>query len=719
VKLRSLWFNALLIILALGTSAVVIATRDSITSGEVEGRTQHLFPGFRPGEITTIRVEASGQRLVLQKQLDEAGSAWLQVEPQQGPVEAARVDELLRAAHFSTFIRRVEPEDVQREQLGLSPPGASVVFETKDRKYVVRLGGNAEAPRGAKYLELSGAPEGQNGVFVVSANTREELGVAPDAFLVRQVVPYAGSALKRLTIAQAQESVVLEQVKPGEFRLAGAYGNARVARDAMERLLLGLARSQVDPALSQAEARAALGSDALQLTLTPRDSNAAPVHLELGGTCPGFGDRELVVRDAPTPLAGCVPKLGLAAVLAAPELLVDRALFRMRADELESFSIRAGERRLELVREGHGFRMRAPVEAQVAEDVGQARVVGLVEARGEWVTGDFAPPVGSASRVIELASSGATEGDVITEQVQIWELADGRAVARRESDGHWLRLTPTTLRAFSTDSLLVRKRQILELDDAKVGVVEVIWEGGRQVLRQPERGKFELTRPSGYQVDGGLAVALVDAVRQLTAEAWIAERDDGSFGFSDVSVQLKVTEASGETHEFVIGGRAGLGSYYAKALRSDPVFTLKASLVETLTTWLVARSGFMLDPALVDSLSLRSQRGTLQVKRLGSEYVQAAGDFQLGPAKLTALVDALSLLRPDAAVAFDAANRRYGFAKPTLEVSAKLTDGTARHWQIGVADTFRDGAVYYARIVGEDAVFVIPRQSILRIFDAV
>jgi hypothetical protein len=51
-------------------------------------------------------------------------------------------------------------------------------------------------------------------------------------------------------------------------------------------------------------------------------------------------------------------------------------------------------------------------------------------------------------------------------------------------------------------------------------------------------------------------------------------------------------------------------------------------------------------------------------------------------------------------------------------VRIKLTDGSTVHWQVGLADTFRDTAIFYARVMGQAAVFVIPRQTITRILDA-
>jgi len=741
-------------VLALGSSFFVVFTRDSATSGELSGRADHLFQVFRPEKVSQISVEAAGRRVVIRKQVllegapgstvpaepetdelraDEdaegetadakpasephAAAVWDQVEPLQGTAEVARIDELLRAAHFATFIRKIAPEDVQRGAFGLANPKPVLTLTLGTTTYVIRVGGNAPAPRDARYLELSGAPAAESGVFVVSGNTCDGLSVTPDSFVLRQVVPYAGSMLRSLVLEQANRRLALEQAGKGDFRFVDAFGRARVARDAMDRLLLGLARTQTEPILVLAEAQAALGADATQVTLTPKDPKLPVAKLRFGGACPGFADRTVAIRDEPTPIAGCVPKLGLVELLAAPELLVDRALFRLRADEIEAFSVKGRDRSLDVVREGHSFKMRAPAVAAIDEDVGRARAEAISEVRGEWLGSDSAPD-GPPTREIELSSGGATDADVTTERVQIWEEAGGRGLARRLSDGAWLRLNPTAMRVFAVDSLLVRKRQLLDLEDAKIQTVTVTWGASVQVLSQPERGQFELTLPSGYKSDGGLAVLLVDTVRGLTAESWIAEQDDGSFGFASQTAEFRVVETTGEIHEFIVGGRAGMGSFYAKQQNADPIFTLKASAVETLTTWLVDRSGFMLEPSAVDTLSLKSPHGALDIKRLGSELVQVGGDFQLGQAKLSALGDVLSTVRPDAAVAFDANNPRYGFLRPSLDVRIKLTDGSTVHWQVGLADTFRDTAIFYARVMGQAAVFVIPRQTITRILDA-
>jgi hypothetical protein len=261
---------------------------------------------------------------------------------------------------------------------------------------------------------------------------------------------------------------------------------------------------------------------------------------------------------------------------------------------------------------------------------------------------------------------------------------------------------------------LLQSRQLLDLQAKEIARISVIRDAMPWVLVQPTPGDFELLSPERFSADTSIAVAWVDAVRQLQAERWVAIDDDGSFGLEKPSMQFSVTDHDGKELVIVVGGKAS-GGNFARRQDSAGVFVLDGSVVRTLSTLIIDRSGFNFDPDLAQTISIRHGESHVELVRLGNELVQQGGNLELSPTQLTALLDALGLVRPEAAVAFDAAADRYDFSRPLLDVSYSLQIGgepVDGHHQVGAGDYHDDVVVYSARLVGKRVVYVIPQQLI-------
>jgi hypothetical protein len=740
---RSQWLNGALVVAAIAITAVVVVTSSSVSTGERQARARHLLASFRQEDVTQLSIDKDGQRWVVVKsktQTDahadsasdstgpdnprlEQPARWQFVEPMQGDAEEATIDQLLRVVQFATWLRPLKDADVDREAFGLETPRAVISVEMGDVQYRLRLGAPAVSPAGAHYVEVSGEGAPNKGVYVVAESTAGDLDPDPEDLRIRQLIPYAGSALRAIGASIGQERVKLVRVNRDSFRFEQRFERARIGRDALDRILLGFSRTQAErflPIERATQLQLALGDGLLRLELEPR-GDAPPARITLGGACPEVDSLVLAVRHAPRPSAACITKTQLTELFASPEWLVDRELFHLRVDEAERVTVTQGERRMELVRTGDAFEMRHPTPGKVDRAPAEERIELMLAIRGDLVTAPDPLQLGlgeSDHRVVFVAATSDLEG--AEETVEVGRpMPDGTLHARRLADGVVLRLGPAATRAFEADGLLLRSRQLLDLSAAQVRTVEVDHAGTRWRLEQPSQGRFELSEPQGVAPDTSLAVAWVDAVRQLAAQRWVAETDDGGFGLTSPGLTFRVAGEDGSVARVRVGAKTSQGFF--AAVDSQPgVFVLPRNVVETLTTFVLDRSGFDLDPDTVSDLAIESGGSRIELARVGRELVQKSGGVRFDPNQIQELVDALGLVRPEAAIGFDPEGERYGFDHPVLDVSFTFTVGAERHrrhWQVGSADSHRSMSVHMARLVGERAVFVIPRRLITRVLD--
>jgi hypothetical protein len=723
-------------------------------SAETLRREQNLFHAFRSEQVSEIVVESEGGRAVFRQKLDAASTSrraaksqtagrqeegaqtaepdalndaegadtqpevvWQMIEPGVGEAEVAQIDELLRGAEFATSLRRVPPEDVERSLFGLLIPAAQVTLRGGNLSRVVRVGASVPSPKGAHYLEVSGGPSEENGVYVVSESVARSFTFSPEVFRKRLLVPLTGSELKTIVFRRGAEELALEQRAKGQFFFRDRFGAARVARDAAERLLLGFARAQLEPILPIEEVKAQLGQAPSVLELEPKVNGRGKVRVLLGGPCKDREDRVFALREQPDPIAGCVPSWGLQDFLKAPKTSVDRGLFHLRADELEVLRVESAGGRLELAREGETFRMRAPKEERLDPQVAQRRVNLLLGIRGDWLEAPPVPaPPGPPRYRVSVSSAAAHEKEVGTETIEVWALG-GVGFAKRSADGAWLRLTGSALRLFSVDTLLLRERDLVKLSSDQLRSIAVSWNGSRQSISRVN-GQFQLREPANFQGDGALLSEFVEEVTQLHADEWVAEKDNGGFGLQKPRLELELVDSQGNVRVFAVGSKTGEGRFFAKERANEAVFTLRESVVERLGGWLIDRSGFGFDPEQVQAVKLKSSHGNVAFRKLGDAYLQSVGTTEEEMPRLAALVEVLSLIRPERAIALNAGDVRYGLSLPSLDVEVLFTSGEKLRWFLGVADTYQGMASYYAKLATENAVYVIPRGVIDRVFEA-
>lgn len=715
---RSLAVNGTLLVLALGSLALVLVTERAPTTAEVESRRQHLFERFEEDLVDGLELKHDGALTIVR---GDTEARFLITAPVEAVAEEATVDQLLREARFATWLRRLPEEDVDAERMGLDPAVASVTFSVAGERLELAVGGDASSPPGARYVRVRDG-RGEH-VYVVSSSTAESLTPQLADFRIQRLLPVPESELSAMEFSSPRGHVRLE--RQGRWRLVGAHGAVRLDPSAMARLFLQFARTEARDFVDLERAREAQSKD--EDTVTVKLFGSKPEQtseLALGGKCPFDAGLTVAWRKAPEPIAACIQSDLETAFLDHPELLLDRKLFALRLDEVEEVRLESGAARLEFARKGEGYVMRAPKTGDVDKRAGDARLLGLLEARGNLLPkGDATfEPIARAS----IVRSGVRESERRTEVVELGSLGQHPFVARRADDGALIEVDEVTRASFGVDALMLRSPLLFEVEADDIREVEVHWVEGRdaprvQRVRQPQRGIFELEAPEGYEVDSGLALDLVDALHHLEVSEWVSETLEPRFGLDKPTLTCRVRlEGRDEPRVLELGASASGGVY--GTLDRDGVFVLPRSVRELLTTWVVDRSPFMLETDRLESVELSAEDRRLELTRVGMSFVQTNSGPAVSPTRIVDLLDALSLLRTEALVTPSDPRPEHGTQKPRLRVVAKLRgesgqQGEVRRFTIGNADTLLDAAIFYAWPDGAHAVYALPRESVRRILN--
>lgn len=727
---RQHWVNAVLVTLALALVAVVFATRERMSTSEQEARGNNLLQAFDETKITRVRLERKDDpfTIVRTKASEEGPGEWKLEQPVVEDAEPFAVQKLLGTLEFATALRHIRAEDVNRAAFGLDSPELVVHVDMGDITYRLRVGSEAASPKGAHYLEIAGENAPGKSVVLASKSLLDELRVKLDDFRERYIMPYLSTAVSRMVLEGEGGTRKLRRGNLRDsFRFDGMLGDVRLSRPGLERILVQFGRTRADRFLDPAEAEKLLsGASSVTVTMTPIDDKRPVGVVVIGGKCPGTADAVIALRQKPDRVAACVPSTVLTGLSAPAESLVDRTLFWMRPDEVERFDIERSTGKLSLERKESAFVMRAPREAKVEAEAGTDRLESLLRATGKLVESPDRKKLGldSPSDKATLHSAAADDSKVMVEEVAIGKgREDGTLVVQRLDDGAVLDLGRDAARALGADTALLRSRTILDVPIADVAGVEL--DGPvRQTLDRAENGTMTLREPSGFEVDSALALELCDALRGLTADRWVSETDDGSFGLGSPSITARLSLRKGDTvekHVLRIGRPASSG-YYASIDDQPGVFIVPRRLYETLSAWVVDRSVFVMDPQATRKITLATPDRRVVLENQGGAFVQIDPGAVLSPESVQHIVETLTQLRAEAAVDLGQPRAEYGLGSPvlTIEIEREAT-GPAKgslFVTVGAGDTWRGISVHYAAIRGIPATYALARSSVRAILDS-
>jgi hypothetical protein len=718
--LRRYWLDLCLMVCALGAVLAVLLTTGKATTSELKSRENRVLGVFRPEELRRMVFEQKGRKVVLERK-PSPDREWQIVEPIREAARASAVSELMHALELGRRVRQIPPESVHRAELGLDAPRAVVMLESATVSYRLVLGKAAASPRGSAYLELAGESAPGKGVLLIEADLAQQLERDLDGWREPALVPYRPDELVQLILEGAGGTRRLRRQK-ARWRFDGMEQDRLADRRALDLMLLGMGKLEAEHALDPAEAERALsGQSVVRLTLVPTESRAASV-LELGGQCPKNSAQMVVLRQKPDRRAGCVDRELFRTFSLPAEALVHRRLFTLRPDEVERLSIQAGERRLELERQGSGFVLRAPREAPVSSAAGNQRLEAILDAQAWLVHDADLTPLGLTHPRgrVTVSSAAASQAEVVEESLLVGAPdTRNRLHGLRQVDGAVFLLDPVTARALEVDTTLLRSLELWQRSPKEVRTVEIRGRDREIRLLQPSAGGFELALPQGFAVDAGLASELTEALAELTVERWVTDQDDGSHGLGQPEFDVRIeTEGSGGRlleHRLMVGHPTSGGAFAASGEGSG-VFVLPRKTLNLLRLLPIDRSLLMVDTSAATRITLEARGGEkLVLGRTGSEFERVQGKAELGPTGLAELLEALGTLRAEVAVHTGPERREEGLAMPALVVEVAYPEGhtpARQRIRFGAVDAWQDSTVRYARADGVEATFVVLKSKV-------
>lgn len=707
--------NLILIAGALGAAVFVLATREKTTTDDQKAREHNLVQVFRPDALTEIVVERDGVKFRLFRGTADADAgpdvrAW-KIE-QDGKVDTAdafAVDRATGNLDHAYYERLIKPEEVNRPQFGLDAPRLKATMVMGSLRTTFALGGPALRPDNAIYVDDNGA------VKVTKKSGVDFVDVAPEGFRSRTIVPYLSTDLRQMRLAHEGHDVTLEKLAGLSWKLAsGDLAGTRVERFALDRILNTFADLKADHFLSEADARQAQqGAPTVRVTMVHADAGKPSGEFTVGGPCPGHPDEVVVVRTAPKPLFACSGKGNVEALARSAEQLGDPRVFSLREDEIEEATLEQGDKKLEIARKGNNWRQRLPVEADVAAEQAKALVKALGTTRGDRLTRQ-APAGFEPAAKVTIHGPRENEEARPPETVELGKPApDGSVLVRRQQDGALVRLDRDQARPFFPRTTALRSTRLIEHSIDRARKIRV-YEGANllQSLERKAEGNWALAAPRGYAVDIGVVSDLAENLLHLSADQWVADRDDGSFGLEKprLRAELEIDEggdAGAKSYRLALGEVGPSGSY-GRLEGVDGVFIVPRSLETTLTSLAIDLSVFMLNVDDIDRVTFKRPEGTLALQGKSGALRPLDGAPELPPSRLEAIKSAVSEMRAQSVVHLGGPRKEEGLDRPALEITVKRrSDGKELKLTFGASDVLRNASVHYARADGVDATYAI------------
>ncbi len=714
---RSLVVNGLVLAVAVGSGVALFVTRERPTTEQREARPNNLCAEFARDRLRFVQIRSASQDFKLERHALDAGSAEYTLSV-GGAADTEAAESLLRALEIASFVRRFDAAKVDRTAFGLDAPRAEINVDFGGSTLTLRIGNPAATPSGTSYVEaISGLRPASIGL--VRASTLKDLLISSDALRSRTLLPFA---VPELVAVDFEDKGVHVAVRRGKGPAWLNERGERVFRDAIERLGFELTALKAEHFLPVADANRLLaGGDVLRARFKLK--SGPDVEIRVGASCPDDPSLSVLARG-PDASAACVGR-GLRDLFATTaKNLDDLQLFSLHMDEAESLLIERAGKKLELMRTERGFRLLSPALSDVELDIGNRRLQAVIGASGEASTSGDAAALGLTlpSGRVRLRSTTVPGTERFDEVIEIGRAgADGRLPVRRAEDGRVLLLDRDAARALEVDTTLLRNPKLFDFGPSELSELEISWGKEHERLRRSNGSSFEFVQPQA-DLDGALSLELIQALGTLKVERWVADADDGSFGLARprarASLKLSPRDGGSSTATLLIGAETR-GGAYAALEGAAGVFVLEKAFVEKLCTLLLTRAAFSAEASAIERLDIEGRGRTLGLVRRGNDLVPTSGTALPGE-MLPRLLEAISNLRPEAAIHTGAELPEEGLDSPILRVNVKLRAGLGgrKSFRIGKADTFHDGKVFYARADGIDATYAIPHGAVRDLLEA-
>ncbi|HVZ31380.1 MAG TPA: DUF4340 domain-containing protein, partial [Polyangiaceae bacterium] len=740
---RARFGNLALLALALCALAFAVWSGRALTSdGDLHRHS--LLPQFRPEEVQRLEVWRGGRRSVIVRRPHPAAPPnpahqatddpdegdWSLSEPFETDAEDPPVEKLLGSLRYATWERAVPGPLSPAADAGAASAILSeraLVIQMGKLTYRLRLGGPSVSPPGSQYVEVDVSGSAPR-VYVIKQGLVDDLFVDADVFRGRQIVPYRKSSIARVVLSSAAGARRLRRVGD-TFHFEEMQDGQRARRAEVDRIFMALARASADPILDLEVAKTALAADSsLLVAVLPTATDKPEASFSFGGTCPTDPTKTVAVRHLPEPLAGCVDRSVLYALREPASSLIDSTLFSLHADEVDTVQITEGDQVLEFARSADGFTLRQPRSAELDAEAAKDRLSRILN-----IDGDLLParerPHGAAefsAAIVTLESSARPGEERVKETVRVSSpRADGSRLVYRQDDGAVVVIPHDAALALHADATLLKDHRVFDYPISQVRGLDIKRGTVKQTLRRSAAGALTLLEPKGYDIDGGLAVNLIDELRTLHAVRWVTDGPTTGFGLDKprVSVRFDVEVDGQPISRTLTLGRSAPGGFYASVDRDPGVFVAPRSVDRALGMLLLDRSLFSADRNAIVELNIAAgDRAHLSLKRVAGELTVQKGSSAFDPARIDELLDAVSSLRPEAAVHVGPPGPGEGLRKPVLTVFIRRLSPASVglppiRFSVGSRDSFDDASIYYARPATGNATYALPRAQVERILD--
>jgi hypothetical protein len=697
--------------------------RKTVSDADRAARAKELFPSFRVDLVKRVELVHGPETLTLERATSDV-AGWDMTSPRREPADASAVDSLLRELELAKRVRTVSSDK------DLGDPRVRGRITVGPIDYAFTLGADAPQPSGAAYMRIEGEP-----TFVVGQGLKVQLLRTADAYRTHSLVPYGESEIERVEWTTPAGKLVLQ--RGGDVLRVGAATGLRASRAAAERVFGALADARVDTFLDDAQVDRDLAPQPRRVAVEARHANRPHVDLTIGGACPGRTGVVVVARAGARRTAACVATRAFEALETTADSLVDRGLVYARPDEIEEVrleSVGTDSRAMDIARRGAGWHVRAPFDRDLNPDeVGEANTFVAVLAGSQAVdvrkgAGPLMPVRGRAT----LVRTGSGTKEVI--EISTLD-AEGLVLARRGDDGAVLRLSRATARRFEPHPIALQAPGVwaAPLDPLRVLAVDDTCTPDPQRL-ELHGAEWKMRLPPGLPVDVGAAMDIVDGFARAQATRWVAESDDGTFGFdtspkprpglgeagdapSSCAVTLTLADegADGDTQTRSIAfGSEEDGSRYARSSHAQGVFLASSTLWDVARHPAIDRGGFRIEPTEGTRVTLSRAGSRVVLAAAGGTFERTgrpradAGDDKLGNALIALYARyALHAGPPPPSEAFD---------RPTLQihVAPRAGESPGAERDIVVGGPGRDGVadIYFARVSRVDATFAVAKATI-------
>ncbi|MDB5221279.1 MAG: hypothetical protein JWO86_9206, partial [Myxococcaceae bacterium] len=590
-----------IVLVALAVALVVwlVLDRDRVTEGERKRRENSAFVVWRREELTRISIAHDGESIVLERDRpssDKPSSEgkegqWRLTSPRQERADPVAVERLLTTLEFANVARKV----ADGAPLGLDNPRAVGAVRMGGLEVSFALGGPSPRPEGSSYFRVGDATP-----IVISKEVADALLAPSDTYRDRTVVPYLATELARVEVKHGDRGFSLARIDDHSFRVEET--GVLAARAGVDRLWAALAEMRAEAFPKDADAERLTAHPVATVKLFPKDASKPAAELVVGEACPGHPADVVVLRKAPHRVAACAPQDIVGYLSGDAAGLADKHPFSLRMDEIEELRLEHGAETIEIARKGTGFHQRAPTDRELSEAEADAATqllerIAISEAKAVSRGASNASPFVSTGRAVVRTG----------EREQVVEIGapgpDGRTTLRRLIDDARLEVDASVLRRLVPRGTTLRPRTVLD-HEARRPTRVLLRCGVDQELVDKGEG-FRLVTPTGYETDGAI-LQLVDALTKGRIDVWVADEDDGSFGFTKDGCHVILTFEDGNAPVTVWFGAEAEGGVYVKAEPRTGVLVAPRAVRDLAKSLYVSRGMLRTDAAKIERVKVTS-----------------------------------------------------------------------------------------------------------------